>query len=110
MKDIELPPFFVGQRVVAIKNHPAPWNMFTKGVEYSVTSIFRSPCKCSHWYVTIGVSNPYGGSICRICKTTTLYRGEMRFNSSYFAPIEDSFEEISFEQAIAVEKKLTCAN
>jgi hypothetical protein len=59
MENNDLPPFYVGQEVVANSNHHQ--NTFKKGDEFIVQSIL----KCGkEWAITIGI-NRYGR--CRCC-------------------------------------------
>jgi len=54
MKNTEIPPFYIGQEVVAIRDHEG-W--FKKGDEFRITSITPSQCACPGWEVTIGITD-----------------------------------------------------
>lgn len=92
-----IPPFFVGQEVVCIKDHS--WGVVKKGQEYKVLAIKQSPC-CGSWRVDVGIYNPAGGSRCKcghVIYTTTCWIGAV-----LFAP-KDQFKAISFTKVLETE-------
>lgn len=92
------PKFYVGQRVVAIENHPQ--GLFKEGDEFTVTSIVKG-C-CYDFGITIGISH------IGPCTCGNKYDGEWRFMQSRFAPIIENFQAITFEKI--VEHELTSVN
>lgn len=51
-----LPPFYVGQKVVCISTHPGGYCI--KGQTYTIKALYPSGCGCSYWRVDIGGVNP----------------------------------------------------
>lgn len=99
MENINLPPFYVGQKVVRIRPHD--FNMVQEGKEYFVTGVMNGLCKCNKWLITVGVNNPYGGSYCTDCGTVTHYHGEMRFCSTGFAHIQSQeFKQVTYSKIL----------
>lgn len=72
--NIEYPPFYVGQKVVAIITHSR--NNFKKGDEFIVQDIKKSAC-CGTWLINIGIKTNYDFILCVIC-------GERRPNDDYY--------------------------
>ena len=87
-----IPPFYIGQKVVCVNDAPG-W----------ITGVIRLS-KGRVYTVLDTVSYSDGSWDVRVEK------GEKTWDSSRFAPMEENFEEIAFEEVIEVEKKLTCAN
>lgn len=109
MKEINLPPFYVGQRVVAVKDNID--RLFKKGDCFTVTGIIKSVCKCNDWDVNVGISKVSNSLECTVCKTiwenTTKYAW---FSFRRFAPIEENFQSISLEKVLEEETKLISVN
>lgn len=103
---MSVPKFYVGQRVVAIENHPQ--GAFKRGDVFTVESVSRSACSCGHFRVTIGISTTALEQQCFKCGLEYLAIGKMYFNESRFAPIHEDFKKVTFERV--VEKELTSAN
>ena len=90
-------PFYVGQRVVAVRGHES--GVFNKGDEFVVSEIQKSPCKCCCWMIRIGNILGDGiGSHCGRCDTRISYDGPLWFAASRFAPVEAAFQSVSFER------------
>lgn len=107
MKEINLPPFYVGQKVVAV-NNSALWK---KGQEFTIKSITKS---CCYWEVDINLSAPNGISFfrCYICnRKHGLKPGDPIYPDAYcFAPLEEKFEVISYKKVIKREQPVICRN
>lgn len=99
-----LPPFYVGQKVVATKNHPL--GAFKKDDKFTILQISK---KCCSWNVTIGITMPNLTSECRKCGRIWFSDGQWWFLSEWFAPIkEQKFPLIKLTRII--EKELVSAN
>lgn len=109
MKEINLPPFYVGQKVVAIKDHSQC--RFKKGDPFIITAIYQAPC-CGIWLVEIGILAVHNYWRCVPCNTGgQKYRSPQAvFNSASFAPIFENFQEISYSEVVKEEKRLVSAN
>lgn len=82
--NIQIPPFYVGQEVVANCDHSD--GHFTKGEEFNVTSIEKT---CCGWNITVGIIHKGSyRSECFICGSIdpVIRTGEIRYNSSRFSP------------------------
>lgn len=98
-----LPLFYVGQKVVAIKDH-SQWS-FKKGDEFVVRGIKPKPCGCAGWDINIGISNTrdYSTIYCSLCGIKRSWDGY--YCASCFAPIQQAkFPLITFE-AIKVKEQ-----
>lgn len=99
MTRIDLPPFYVGQRVVAISDHSQ--GAFKKGDEFTIGSIVKTCCK---WCVTIGIKANYTIRQCSVCKQEYLAEQQWLFNADMFVPLEEKeFKNITFEKLIEAE-------
>lgn len=107
MSKINLPPFYIGQRVVSLLNTC----LLKKGSEFKILGIKKG---CCGWTVYVGIKTPYGFDYreCQRCgKKDKIKSGEFfYFESTCFAPIEENFETISYKEVIRIEKPLTCSN
>lgn len=106
MSDMNLPPFYVGQRVVALKNG----FFHIKGEKYTVAEMmFCSSCKV--WSVLTSENSFEPASIyhcdCGANLKSTIYVGG---NAKYFAPIEENFQSISIEKVLEKETPLIGVN
>lgn len=109
MSSINFPPFYVGQKVVAVANHQK--RMFKIGEQFTIMGIVPSRCKCSGWEVDIGiVSNSYRGH-CTDCNgfysTNDLIYW---FDAASFVPFHENFQSISLEKVLEEETKLISVN
>jgi len=73
--------FYVGQEVVAIKDHPQ--GDFKKGQEFIIQGIRRQPC-CGDILIDIGVKIDYDKMKCSVCGR--IYDADYYYSSSRFAP------------------------
>lgn len=48
---MDMPPFYVGQRVVCICNHSI--NLVVKNRQYTITHVGKCSCKCGDWSVEV---------------------------------------------------------
>jgi hypothetical protein len=111
MADINLPPFYVGQRIVAIKDHSQ--GRFKKGDEFVVKD---QKMKCCGWAVYYGdnMKFPKGTIIewpCSHCGGKTLSKDQrVFFKSTSFVPIEQNFQSISLEKVLEKETPMISVN
>lgn len=100
MSEINIPPFYVGQEIIAIVN--CPRGAFKKGDEFTITSIVKSQCKCPGWDITVGLLEPSSppGWQCSDCMQIgrNKFRNEQTFSSSDFRPKIVIAEFISMKQ------------
>ncbi len=99
MENISLPPFWVGQKVVAIKNHSQ--GVFKKGDEFIVKAVKINHCNCCKFVIHIGIPNAQRGFLyCKRCLATyTKNWNEWWFNPALFAPaLQSKFPLMSFSQ------------
>ena len=109
----DFPPFYVGQRVVAVKTHSQ--KAFKEGDVFVVKEIRASMCSCHGWEISVGINIPQDFDpdytervdcgVVFIDKT-----GRWFFNTSIFAPIQENFQSISLEKILEEETKLVSAN
>lgn len=100
-----LPPFYVGQKVVCINKNP----LYLKYNEtYVVKEIKQFPCGC--WAIDVGVSrnNSYA-TYCYKHDSAILDR-DCWYTVDEFAPIEQTFQSISFKEVIKIESPLIGIN
>lgn len=101
----ELPPFYVGQRVVAISNHEQ--SAFRKHNLFYVTSIKKGRCKCAEWIITIGILTPFPFGRCNNCDIIWGSEPEWEFASSRFAPA-DQMQIVTYSKML--EEVPMCVN
>jgi len=98
------PPFYVGQRVVAIKNVPH-YGVY-KYERFTVTGV-KPGCCC--WIVQVGVSGPGESYLCLECSATgTQPTDDVYFSHDCFAPILPEMKQITYSRII--EKEPVCVN
>lgn len=85
--------FYVGQKVVAIKNHSQ--GRFKKGDEFIVKNIMDNFCKCCDTIVDVGHSGIYGDIKCNTCGAIGMASFVDWYKSSCFAPLETYGETYS---------------
>lgn len=105
--EINLPPFYVGQKVVALEDSLD--GLFKKGDEFRVTSI-KKCTGCNAWEITIGIATGYDFKRCVICNCLEIIKSEAPFLAKRFAPVEMSFQEISYSKVMEEEKKFVGVN
>lgn len=102
MKDkLNIPPFYIGQKVVAIKDHTQGY--FNKGDEFVVKGIEKT---CCVWVIIIGVRTGWNISIC-VCRKSINNPNDMgRFNVASFAPLQQqSYPLMTFSKIVEKEKE-----
>lgn len=106
MKDnINLPPFYVGQRVVALVD-----GFLKKGQVYTVKGCHK---QCCHWLVDVGLTSPVTIDLycCPGKPPLRLVEGGLLCPESVcFAPIESTFSAITLSEVIEIETPLICNN
>lgn len=101
---IEIPPFYVGQEVVATKTHGQ--GIFKRGDDFVVLGIKKSGCGCGHWVVDIGVPavvNADGEGLlhCHYCRNLWVDGdGVWWLNSNAFAPKVEWGEFIPMREVV----------
>lgn len=108
MKDINLPPFYISQRVVCVKSS----NWIKEGNIYFVKGLFFLSC-CKIWMINVGVANTINGK--RYCQKHNKHynAGNDKFiehNANKFVPIEENFQSISLEKVLENETNLISVN
>jgi len=107
-KNIDIPPFYIGQEIVAIRDHSQ--GVFKKGDEFRITSISKASCSCKgKWLVTIGIPKTSSLAKCHFCYTILEITGsEWVFGSLNFAPKFKLGEFVSMKEVVQLET--VCAN
>lgn len=96
----EFPPFYVGQKVVAIEDHTQ--GFFNKGDEFTVYSIEKN---CCGYKITIGIPKRKKYSFCSFCNKEKLIIGNQSpFNARKFTPITSTFQAITYKEVIKQEQ------
>lgn len=109
MKEINLPPFYVGQRVVCVKDNSS--KSIKKGQEFSVLGLNQFSCGC--WSIDIGIKSESPRTGCGehgLHQTAKCNNGIKWFHVKLFAPIEQTFQPITLEKVLEIETKLVSAN
>jgi hypothetical protein len=83
--NIEYPPFYVGQQVVAIVGHSK--ENFKKGDLFTVNDIRKNKC-CGTWIISIGINtkNRFRNTVCGICNNIRV--NDDYYRAATFAPVE----------------------
>lgn len=108
MNSIEIPPFYVGQEVVANCNHEA----FKKGQEFIIRSIRKN---CCGYVVTIGIKipEPFDKEYqnCSICNKLYPTKGiDWEFRADRFSPKIEISKFISMKELAEKQLELIGAN
>lgn len=103
---MNIQPFYVGQRVVALKTSLC--GLIVKGKEYLVAGVDQ--CSCGDWYIQIEGYSAKGldERFCTECEADLPMTPLRAANSKYFAPIIEQFQAITFEKVM--EQELTSVN
>lgn len=100
--------FFVGQKIVAIKNHSQL--DFKKGDEFFIKEINIGCCIGSELTIDIGISydfKKYNGFItCRYCGKKTIAKKYIFYNSNCFSPLIDLSETTYDDVMQYIEKRV----
>ena len=113
MENLNLSPFYPGQKVVALKDSKQV--NCKKGMILTIVACFKNNCKCnkSGWEIAVkefpGTSD---FSFCACHKTIIRHDGYIYFlgDAHYFAPLEEKFEHISLSKVIEIETCLVSEN
>lgn len=112
-KEIQLPPFYIGQRVVALKTKGNSLGIFIeKGKEYTVKDI-EALCECGYWMVDAGFKAiPNHGGYCECGKylSNSIIKNQVWISHVLFAPIQESFESISYSKVMEKESSAISVN
>jgi uncharacterized protein YqfB (UPF0267 family) len=99
-----LPPFYAGQEVVAVRDHSQL--AYMKGDEFVVKSIYRD---CCQWLITVGKKSSAEYVTCTVCKVRRRkHSDDYEFGASGFAPKQElkmktlTFSEVMKEQLISM--------
>lgn len=101
MENIEIPPFYIGQEVVATDDFPDA--KIKKGDEFIIRSITK-PC---HWVVDIGIKATSHSSICK-CGNIWKNNGVWWITTKLLAPKYKLGEFVSMKEVVQLET--VCAN
>lgn len=110
MKNLNLPPFYVGQRVVYVGRSGRPKTLPVNS-EWIAKNVRKFDCGC--WCVDVGLFHEryHHSRICADCNIVTRTDDNARyFDCRAFAPIEHKFKSITFEEVIAIESPLIGIN
>ena len=97
----QLPPFYVGQKIVCIKDHSS--GAVKKGQHFIVMNVEKF---CCDWLVDIGILNDHPSMECNYCGMKIMSQSFL-FSQTLFAP-EEQFAAITFTKVI--EKELVSQN
>lgn len=111
MKEINLPPFYVGQKVVALVDFTHPDVQLKKGNEYIVLEL-KQCSVCKRWDIGFTpVIKGYENGYWRCCGKKDKVSGKYFMASSEkFAPITENFQSISLTEVLKEETKLIGVN
>lgn len=100
MNKLNLPPFYVGQKIVCVIGHKD--GQFKKGDVFKVQSIKRESC-CGNWVVNIGLRTDY----CLIvCQCGHINNNDDYYSCNRFKPLEEmNAPLLTFQQIKEVEKE-----
>ena len=112
MENLNLPPFYPGQKVVSLINSITA--KLKKGDIITVVTCIENPCTCgSRWQVAIKeFPSTKFQSYCP-CKASIINHIGVPYmlgDSSHFAPIEEKFNHISLSKVIEIETCLVSEN
>lgn len=111
MDKINLPPFYKGQQVVALKDIVNPrYNIeIIKGQIFTVSDLFY----CCMWRVDVGVKIPariYATVVCLYCRFKFIQSNIYWLPANLFAPVIENFQAIEFEKVLELERPLIGIN
>lgn len=100
---IEIPPFYLGQEVVALYNQSQ--GDFKKGDEFKITGIWKD---CCGWTVTIGIKYNYllynGTTTCNRCGQRYVNKtNEAEYYADRFSPKIEVSAFVSMKEVANVE-------
>lgn len=97
---LNLPPFYIGQKVVCIGGK----GVLKIGKHYIVSGVFNT---CCGYCITIGIMATKAPLVCNICdKKVNEVNGEWFFSPEFFKPLEEiNAPLLTFQQIKEVEKE-----
>lgn len=94
---INIGPFYIGQEIVAIKDHSQ--GVFKKGDEFIVKGMKSSTCNCERRLINIGIQNTSLHTQCRHCGVISIHIDRFWwFNINIFAPKIEFSKFVSMKQ------------
>lgn len=110
MSEINLPPFYVGQKVVALATSRNVLGcQVVKDSIYTVAGNFQCPV-CKKWMIDIKeILCPWMDNLQRCCVDVP-YSKYMSGRSEKFAPLLENFQSISLEKVMETETPLISVN
>lgn len=105
MREINLPPFYVGQKVVSLIDG----HLVKKGDIKTVLSIYKY---CCVWHIDVGLISPIDWTgTCPHGTKLVIKKGKpLHPESICFAPVQENFQSISLTEILKQETKLVGAN
>lgn len=110
MKHTSIPPFYVGQEVVALESWGTKPYSIQKDLTYKVSDVQKA---CCGWVISVGVPakpNAPNYQTCRQCGSKTHIGQELFWAAYLFAPITSTFQSITLEKVLEEETKLIGVN
>lgn len=111
MESLNLPPFYVGQKVVSLKSGKA----LKKDEVVIVSALFK--CECGEWHVQWGCPHGFESNIlydCECDRNITYmvpYMAHWGRNARFFAPLqEQTYPLISLTKVVEENRELVSAN
>lgn len=105
-----LPPFYVGQRVVALITIVKPYISLVKGTEYIVLDLYQCQI-CKEWNVGFARFIK-DATVRKLTCCTKDYNAPPYYyaGATRFAPITENFQSISLEKVLETETPLISVN
>lgn len=106
MSNTNLPPFYVGQKVVCLKTSGECKETGARFLEGNTYTVVKCVFCCGVWKVVCKeVAGVYGWWCC--------VRADLPYCSGaakYFRPVEESFQQITLQKVIEIESSLISVN
>lgn len=108
--ELNLPPFYVGQKVVALVTKTIEGVTLLKGSIHTVKGLMQ--CKCGSWKVDIGFrAGRFAYNECYACGSLYNDCSNIMFvRNTNLSPIEENFQSISLEKVLEEETTLISVN
>lgn len=109
--ELNLPPFYVGQKVVALRSVKTELNGIVKGTVYTVKELTQ--CTCGEWKVDVGLMvSKTGRCLCATCDSPYGVTGSrvIYVAAPLLAPVQENFQSISLEKVLEKETALISVN
>ncbi len=101
-----LPPFYVGQKVVCVKTHTR--GIYKKGQVFTVQNIYMQTCGCQ-WVINIGYYSDIPTMKCSTCGL--VYKNDSAFKCTSFKPLQESvFPSLTMSKVLEKESQLISMN